>query len=239
MTNNRIVVSGLIALGLCACSKGSADDATPAGAAQRSTSSAPSSSSPATGRERAPAPPRESSSRTATAGTSVEVTIRDEISSQKYSAGHAVEGSVSRDVVDSKGRVVIPAGSAVALEITKISPSNAGDTKGEGTLELTVTSINVNGSSHGARAVLGINAIPHTMKGRGVTKGEATDVGVGAAAGALVGQMIGKNTKGTVIGGAIGAVGGGAVAVAGAQRDIVVAAGTHITFSLPESITVK
>ena len=34
-------------------------------------------------------------------------------------------------------------------------------------------------------------------------------------------------------------VGGGAVAVAGAQRDIVVAAGTHITFQLPKDITVK
>jgi hypothetical protein len=207
MTKNRSVVLGLIALGLAACSSGSANDATPAGSANPSSSGA-AASAPAPVRERE----RESSSRTAAAGTSVEVTIRDEISSRQYSAGHAVEGSVSRDVVDSKGRVVIPAGSGVSLEITKISPSNAGDTRGE---------------------------IPHTMKGRGVTKGEATDVGVGAAAGALVGQLIGKNTKGTVIGGAVGAVGGGAVAVAGAQRDIVVAPGTHVTFALPQAITVK
>jgi hypothetical protein len=167
----------------------------------------------------------------------VEVTIRDEISSRRFSAGHAVEGSVSNDVVDAKGRVVIPAGSPVALEITKISPSNAGDTRGEGTLELTVISITVNGVSHEARTVVG--AVPHTMKGRGVTKGEGADVAVGAAVGALAGQLIGKNTKSTVIGGAVGAVGGGAVAVAGAQRDIVVAAGTHITIQLPQAITVK
>jgi uncharacterized membrane protein len=77
------------------------------------------------------------------------------------------------------------------------------------------------------------------MKGRGVTKGEGEDVAVGAAAGALVGQLIGKNTRSTVIGGAVGAVGGGAVAVKGAQRDIIVAAGTHITFQLPQAITVK
>ena len=146
---------------------------------------------------------------------------------------------MSRDVLDDRGRVAIPAGSGVSLEITKISPSNAGDTRGEGTLELTVTSISVNGASHAARAILGINDIPHTMKGRGVTKGQGTDLAVGAAVGALAGQLIGKNTKSTVIGGAVGAVGGGAVAVAGAQRDIIVAAGTHISFALPQSITVK
>jgi len=97
----------------------------------------------------------------------------------------------------------------------------------------------VNGVPHEARAVLGINDIPHAMKGRGVTKGQGTDVAVGAAAGALVGQLLGKNTRSTVIGGAVGAVGGGAVAVAGAQRDVIVTAGTRISFSLPQSITVK
>ena len=238
MTKNRSVVLGLVVLGLAGCGSGSANDATPAGT-PAGTSAKPSGTGGGTASAPAPARERESSARTAAAGSTVEVAIRDEISSRQYSAGHAVEGSVSRDVLDSKGRVVIPAGSGVSLEITKISPSNAGDTRGEGTLELTVNSINVNGASHASHAVLGINEIPHTMKGRGVTKGEGTDVAVGAAAGALVGQLIGKNTKSTVIGGAVGAVGGGAVAVAGAQRDIIVAPGTHITFSLPQAITVK
>ncbi len=215
----------MLTLGLLGCSGAAGNDATPA-AGSAASSSKPSGIAALV-----------SSSRTAAAGTNVEVTIRDEISSKLYSAGHAVEGSVSNDVLDSRGNVVIPAGSPVEIEITKISPSEPGDTRGEGKLELTVTSINVNGTSHGERVV--VSNIPHIMKGRGVTKGEATDVGVGAAVGALAGQLIGKNTKGTVIGGAVGAVGGAAVAVKGAQRDIIVAAGTHINFSLPNSITVK
>jgi hypothetical protein len=224
MTNTRSMVLGLIALAVIGCGSGSANDAVPAGG----TASTPAAT-----------PASVSTSRTAAAGTRVDVTLGDEISSRKYSAGHTLAGSVSSDVLDSRGRVVIPAGSRVAIEISRISPSNAGDTRGEGTLELTVTSIDVNGTPHDARAVLGINEIPHSMKGRGVTKGEGTDVAVGAAAGALVGQLIGKNTKSTVIGGAVGAVGGGAVAVAGAQRDVIVPAGTHIAFSLPQAITVK
>jgi hypothetical protein len=231
MTSKCISI-GLLALSLAGCSKRAASDAVPAGTAQPTAGGTASAA-------QVSRPERELSSRTAASGTTVEVTIRDEISSRQYSAGHAVEGSVSRDVLDDRGRVVIPAGSGVSLEVTKISPSNAGDTRGEGTLELAVTSISVNGASHGARAILGINDIPHTMKGRGVTKGQGEDLAVGAAVGALAGQLIGKNTRGTVIGGAVGAVGGGAVAVAGAQRDIVVAAGTHISFALPQSITVR
>ena len=234
MTNIRTTVLALLALGAGACGSAAGNDSTPAGApASAAPSANPSASSAAPARREE----RESSGRTAPSGTTVEVTIRDEISSRKYSAGHAVEGSVSNDVMDSKGRVVIPAGSPVALEITKISPSEPGDTRGEGTLELTVTSITVGGTSHDARTV--VASVPHTMKGRGVTKGEAEDVGVGAAVGALAGQLIGKNTKSTVIGGAVGAVGGGAVAVKGAQRDIIVAPGTHITIQLPKPITVK
>ena len=217
------LITGLVAISLAACGRAAGNDAVPADGSSPSTASA--------------AMPAASTSRTAPGGTNVEVTINEEISSRKYSAGHMVPGSVSSDVLDSRGRVVIPAGAPVNIEITRIAPSDAGHPSAEGVLELTVTSITVNGTAHEARTVVG--SVPHIMKGRGVTKGQGTDVAVGAAVGALAGQLIGKNTRSTVIGGAVGAVGGGAVAVAGAQRDIIVAPGTHISISLPQAITVK
>ena len=176
------------------------------------------------------------SSRTLAAGTTVEVTMRDSMSSRRNTLGNPIDAAVTRDVLDAKGRVVIPAGSPVSLHISAISPSKAGDRDGEGTLELTVTSLRVNGVSHSVTAV--VRNIPHTMKGRGVTKGVAEDVAVGTVVGAVAGQVIGKNTKSTVVGGAVGAVAGGAVAVAGAQRDIVVGPGTHITFALPATMKI-
>lgn len=136
-------------------------------------------------------PAAASSGRTAFSGTNVDVTISEEISSRKYSAGYTLQGSVSDDVFDTRGRVVIPAGSPVNLEITRISPSNGGDTRGEGTVEFTVTSVVVNGTSHDARTIA--SNVPHPMKGRGATKGQGTDV----------------------------------------------AQGTHISFALPQAITVK
>jgi uncharacterized protein YcfJ len=77
------------------------------------------------------------------------------------------------------------------------------------------------------------------MKGRGITTDEAARVGAGTVIGALAGQLIGKNTKGTEIGGAVGAVAGGAVAVRYAYRDVVVSAGTPIVFTLTQSLNIS
>ena len=227
MTTHR-ALPGLLALFLLACNGAAANDAAPNGGTG-SGSAGKSAGKPAD-------KPASSSEYTVPGGTAIEVTLRDTITSRHNAAGNLLGASVSRDVLDSRGRVMIPAGSPVALSISAISPGKAGDTNGEGMLELTITSLTVHGVSHSLTAI--VRDIPHTMKGRGVTKGEAEDVAVGAAVGAIAGQVIGKNTKSTVIGGAAGAAVGAGVAVAGAQRDIVVVPGTHITFSLPSSITV-
>jgi hypothetical protein len=53
----------------------------------------------------------------------------------------------------------------------------------------------------------------------------------------VAGRLIGGDTKGAVIGGAVGAGGGTAVAVHWASRDVVVPVGTRVTFSLSQSFT--
>jgi hypothetical protein len=50
--------------------------------------------------------------------------------------------------------------------------------------------------------------VSHELRGRGVTAGEAEKVGVGAAAGAVVGRVITDKTKGAVVGGVAGAATG-------------------------------
>lgn len=167
----------------------------------------------------------------------VPVTIRDSITSRHDTTGKVITAVVASDVKDAKGNIVIAAGSPVAMHIAAISPSKAGDTKGEGVLELAVTSLTLGKSAHSV--AVSLKDVPHKMVGRGITKGQATDVAVGTAVGAVAGQLIGKNTKSTVIGGSVGAVAGGVVAVKGAQRDIVVAAGTEVSFALPQAITYR
>ena len=52
-----------------------------------------------------------------------------------------------------------------------------------------------------------VKPVPHELRGRGFTAGDAAKVGVGAAGGAVLGKVIGKDAKGAVIGGVIGAAG--------------------------------
>jgi hypothetical protein len=178
------------------------------------------------------AAPRE---RSLAGGTTINATIQDALSSRTNTSGESVRATVSADVSDARGNVVIPAGSTVILTIDKLEPSSV-QVGPEGRLMLNVTSVTVNGESRSLSGTVG--PIAHTMVGRGITKDEAARIAAGTAVGAGVGQVIGKNTKSTVIGGAVGAVAGGALAARYAQRDVVVSAGTPVVITLVQSFVV-
>ncbi len=177
----------------------------------------------------------ESSTHTVGAGTRISATMQDALSSRTAKPGERTQATVSRDVTDSKGNVAIPAGSVVSVTIDQLEPGSD-QVRPEGRISFSVNSISVHGQSY---EIAGdVDPVAHTMKGRGITTDEAARVGAGAAVGAIVGQAIGKNQKSTIIGGAVGTVAGGAVAAKYALRDIIVAAGTPITFTLSKAVTV-
>jgi len=169
-------------------------------------------------------------------GTRVAATIQTAISSRGNTAGETLHAVVSRDVTDARGRVVIPAGSRVTLEIVQLEPGSD-QVRPEGRLSLVVRSVTVNETVYPVTAAL--EPVAHHLEGRGITKDEAGRIGAGTAIGALAGQVIGKNSRSTVIGGAVGAVAGTAVAVRYAYRDVVVSAGTPIGFTLTQSLKVS
>lgn len=183
----------------------------------------------------APAKPKAPTSFTLASGTMVPVTIRDSITSRRDTTGVVLSAVVASDVKDERGNIVIAAGSPVAMHIAVLTASPPGDTKAEGKIDLAVTSITVGKSTESVD--VHITDVPHKMVGRGVTKGQVTDVAVGTAIGALAGRLAGKSTKATVVGGAAGAVAGGVVAAKGAQSDVVVAPGTQVSFALPRAVT--
>jgi hypothetical protein len=176
-----------------------------------------------------------SSERSLASGTRVDATIQDSLSSRTNKPGETLRATVNTDVKDAKGRTVIPAGSAVTLTIGQLEPGSD-QVRPEGRLSLVVNSVKVNGKDYPLTASL--EPVPHKLLGRGVTADEAARVGAGTAIGAVAGQIIGKNTRSTVIGGAVGAVAGTAVAVRYAYRDVVVSAGTPIVFTLEKSLNV-
>lgn len=170
-----------------------------------------------------------------TAGTHISLAAGDTITTRSAKPGDAFTATVSNDVKDPAGRVVIPAGAAVSGTITAVEP--APNPSSSGTLELAVTSVTVRGASYAIDA--SVTAMDTIMKGRGVTKADAAKVAGGAVAGALVGKLLGKNTKGAVIGGAAGAAAGAAAARASRDIDIVIPKGAAISLTLNKPLTVK
>jgi hypothetical protein len=192
----------------------------------------PPSRPPAPKPKPAPAAP---ATRTAAAGSFVDLAVSDTLSSRFTKVGDGFTAAVVADVKDAQGRVVIPAGATVRGTVTGVKP--APNPRTPGTLTLSLSSVSVGGTSYPIDAR--IDSLETVRQGRGVTGGDAAKVGVGAAAGAILGRVLGKNTKGAVIGGVVGGAVGAGVAVQGKDADIVLPKGAHINASLASPLTVK
>jgi YMGG-like Gly-zipper len=216
---SRSFIAGLLAFGLLACGRAESKDLAGQGAA---IAGAAASATPV--------------SASLASGTAVSATIQDAISSRTNTVGQHVSAIVSGDVTDDAGRVVIPGGSALVLTITKLGPAkNSG--QADGAIVLDGTSVTVGGTTYDLAATVG--PVPHTLKGRGITESAVGNVAVGTVVGAVVGQAIGKDQKSTIIGGAIGAVAGGARAATVADRDVIVTPGTPITLTLTQTLKIS
>ena len=186
---------------------------------------------PAAAAPAAPAPAPAPSS--LAAGTSFSATTDAEIRSNKNKVGDQVTATVAKDIKDAAGRVVIPAGSQVTLQVTAIKESeNKGDTTG--TLTLKPTTIAINGVSKTLPA--SISGVTTKLEGRKTNAGDIAKVGVGTGVGAVVGRVIGGSTKGAIIGGIIGGAVGTQRAVETKDRDVVVPQGTTVTLTLDDKL---
>jgi uncharacterized protein YfiM (DUF2279 family) len=168
--------------------------------------------------------------RTLGTGTAISAKFDGGISSRTHKMGQKLTGTVSSDVKDKNGRVVIPAGSKVHLTIAAIHESeNKSDKTGK--LVLTPTKVVIAGRTYplsGSAA-----ALDRTLKDRKTNAGDLAKVGVGAGAGALLGTAVsGGSTKGAVIGGVAGAAVGTQRAIETQDRDVVVPSGSRLKVTL-------
>jgi hypothetical protein len=167
------------------------------------------------------------------AGTTFSAATDAEVRSHKNKVGDEILATVGSDVKDASGRVVIPAGSKVTLQVRAIKEAeNKSDTTG--TLTLKPTAISINGVSQPLPA--SISGVKTELQGRGTNAGDIAKVGAGTGIGAVVGRVIGGSTKGAVIGGVIGGAVGAQRAVETKDRDVVVPAGTTVTLTLDDRL---
>jgi hypothetical protein len=163
-------------------------------------------------------------------GTAISAKFDGGISSRTHKAGQSMTGTVSSDVKDKNGKVVIPAGSKVYVTIKAIHESERKSDK-TGKLVLSPTKVVIAGRTYGLTG--SAVALDRTLKDRKTNAGDIAKVGVGVGAGALLGTAVsGGSTKGAVIGGIAGGAVGAQRAVETQDRDVVVPVGSRLKVTL-------
>jgi hypothetical protein len=171
---------------------------------------------------------------TVPAGTKIDLTINDELSSRKNKPGDTFSAKVENDIRDPSGNAAIAAGATVNGTVVAVKP--APNRRTPGTLTLAVSTIEMDGKTFPIRAT--IDSVKTEYRKQPISGRDAAKVGVGAAAGAVIGQIISKNTKGTVIGAVVGGMAGAGVAAETKDMDIVVPDGAYLQISVTEPLTV-
>lgn len=157
-----------------------------------------------------PVPRRASTANVALpAGTAIEVRVNESLSSETSQQGERFTGTVTSDVTDEQGRVMIPRGAEINGRVLSATPSGRLSDAGE--LQLSINTIRT------ATSVVNVTVEPFAVKGQSHTKSNTTKIGGGAALGAIIGAIAGGG-KGAAIGAGVGgAAGAGAAAATGKQ----------------------
>jgi type IV secretory pathway VirB10-like protein len=165
-------------------------------------------------------------------GTEIHATTGRTISSAADQVGATFTARVSSDVLDSKGGVVIPAGATLHLKITSLAEVR-NEEKETARVGVAVTSLSIADESYSVSGR--VTSMAHTLEGQGLTTDGAAKTAVGAAAGGVLGRVVGGNKTGTVVGAVAGGAAGAVIANKTGESDVVVAAGTPIVVTLDES----
>jgi hypothetical protein len=163
------------------------------------------------------------------AGTSIQVTADQSVSSKTSNPGDHFDASLAAPVMVGD-KQVIPSGAKVIGIVT--DAKSAGKFKGNAAITVRLDSVKVNGETYSLKT----SSVTEAGKGRG--KRTAVGAGGGAALGAIVGAIAGGG-KGAAIGAGAGAGAGTAGAAFTGDRDITIEAETKLNFRLKEPLEVR
>ena len=136
------------------------------------------------------------------AGTSVQVRITENLSSETARVGQVFHGSLDAPVI-ANNKKLFPRGAYVTGEVVTVERSGRLSTPGE--LHLTLRTIRNGGRTYD------VSVGTLVLKGESHTKSNVTKIGGGAALGAMIGAIAGGG-KGAGIGAGVGAAAGTGVA---------------------------
>lgn len=163
------------------------------------------------------------------AGTPLRVTLGEDLGSKISQTGESFDATLA-DAVVEHGTTVLPRGARLQGSVIDAKPM--GHFKGGARLAIRLERVTLRSGSYAVAS----STVDRTLRGKG--KRSAVLIGGGAGLGALVGGLAGGG-KGAAIGAAAGAGAGTAGAAATGNKQIVLPAGTELTFRLERGLRVR
>lgn len=165
-------------------------------------------------------------------GTSMIFAVDQEISTDTHATGDRFVAGLASPVNSSDGETALPAGTQSQWVVTQSTTED-----GQALLAFELESIEVGGEWKPIAAT-----VTHAELDTDTPDSDsetAAKIGVGAAAGAIVGQILGKDTESTLTGAGVGAAVGTAVALSTRGGSATLPAGSAMTVRLDEPLTVS
>ncbi len=163
------------------------------------------------------------------AGTELPLKLESALASDTSAVEDPVRASLRRSIVIDEV-TVLPAGTNLRGVVTGVQRS--AKVKGRASLAFRFTSLAVDDESYDIRT----SSV--AREAAGTKKKDATKIGIGAGAGAIIGGIAGGG-KGAAIGTAIGGGAGTGMVLATRGEEVRLAAGTPVTVTLSEALTVR
>jgi len=172
--------------------------------------------------------------RTLPAGVDLELTLDQAIGTKNSRVGQEFSATVRNTVYAQNGRVVVPEGAKVYGRVTGLDDS---DHPGEAAaIRLDFERIVLNGRSYPFEARITATNL-ETSRDRNVS---GRDVAVGAAAGAVLGAIVGEGDLRKVLGGAaIGAAAGTVIALGVGDTEASLPAGARMNVRTTQSVALR
>ncbi len=235
-TRNRLLGMGLMAvtLSLALTLPGCSSEKTPSGTEPEESDGEPAgdtapSDSPA---PRAYAPKRkpafETVTKTVPVGTTLQMVLEDDLGSETSARGDSFEATITDAIIIDNTRV-IPEGSVIEGVVADVQPAKK--FSGNARIVLTFKALSL---PNGYRTVLVATLL---SEGEKAGKKSAAIIGGSAAGGAVLGKVIGGDSKDSVIGAIIGGAIGAGVA-ASQDKEIQVPAGTTLVLETEEPLQI-
>jgi len=166
------------------------------------------------------------------AGTVLVFEVRENVSTSSHTAGDRFSLVLVDGVSGSGGASLRPG--AVAMGVVTDAHKSSGPDD-DALLAVRISSVEAGGSQQDIGGVVQSTEIDSSHRDSGTRT--AVKIATGTAAGAIVGQILGGNTRSTVTGAAAGTVAGVVVALTTKGGDATLPAGSRIVVRLDRALT--